>query len=154
MYEQRISFETSKLIKELGFHWSHMVFKELPKSDEIPFSTKFEGISTNINYCYNESGQEITPKRYSPKNNHYPRPTQIQLKNWIKEKYDIYLEIRVDKTTEPKYCYTIYSYKHFGDWKQHYVNNGQQCCSDLYHNEEQAFEDGLIECLQIIKNTL
>lgn len=45
-------------------------------------------------------------------------PTYQQVINWLDEK-GIVIEIQVDRTAEPKYCFEVFKYEHFGNWKKH-----------------------------------
>lgn len=44
-------------------------------------------------------------------------PMYQQVIDWFRLKYNLHIEIQIDKTCEPKYCYEIYHYKDFGNWK-------------------------------------
>jgi hypothetical protein len=70
----RVDFETSKLLKDLGFAYHHV-------DREMAFVKGEEG----GNWCYNTEGKLINPKLYNPKNKHYPAPLQYHVQKWLRE---------------------------------------------------------------------
>ena len=83
--DTRITFATSTLAKEKGFHYFQLNFMD-PKNS-IP------GIDPERNHCFDESGKEICPKMYNERNPHFPRPTQTMLRNWLREVHNLHVVI-------------------------------------------------------------
>lgn len=119
--EQDISFETAKLLKEKGVE---------PTSK-----------------CYDANGKEVTISLTARKilgwdKEYYPRVTQTQLKSFL-TKHDILIEIMIDKTTYPKYCFKINNYESFGNYRPLIADE-----FFLYRKYEEALEDAFIVALK------
>lgn len=94
MYEQRISFETSKLAKERGFDWlTHTAFNQ--KGNEC--AKAYEPIGTN-----GDSSYECNWNRFDE---YFSSPAQSLLQKWLREKHNIDVEVIV--YTRPHYCVTV-----------------------------------------------
>jgi hypothetical protein len=110
MKEQLITFETAKLAKEKGF----------------TFKTK-------------ESYSSLT-KVTSSSYNEYSAPTQSLLQKWLRDKYNIHIEIR--KEWEGDVCLGF----------EYLIEEHDGSTQGLtYPTYEQALEKGLIEALKLIK---
>lgn len=128
MQEQLVSFETANLAREKGFD----------EDCTYVFNTEL------IRVCYvNELYLEA---RNSDKKG-TTIPTQTLLQDWLREKHNIHIEILIDRTTYPKFCYKIFKYKHFGDWKQ--LNEWPE--GFLYSKPEECLENALREALKFIE---
>ena len=55
------------------------------------------------------------------------------------------IEIELDRTSAPKFCFTIYQYEHFGNYKQIEIKNWY-----LYRTWQEAF-DAAVEELTYLK---
>ena len=77
----------------------------------------------------------------------YPAPTQSLLQKWLREKYNIYVEIIVDQTSKPKFCYGITGYK---DKVGCFNALHFRTFSDLEYTYEKALEAGLFHALELI----
>jgi len=135
--EKRITFETAKLAKEKGF--------------KINTKYYFDN-STECVFCgENKSDLLFESKFDNP--NIYARPTQSELKTWLRTKHQIYLEVQTDCTTAPKFCFEIN--KFMGnprnlaerEWCWYFHKEYEWF---LYREYEEAFEEGLKESLRII----
>ena len=69
-------------------------------------------------------------------------PTQTILKEWLKTKGYL-IEISIDKTSQPKYCFECCKYEHFGNYT--FIKNNNWY---LYRSEEEALEDALTLILE------
>jgi hypothetical protein len=47
-----------------------------------------------------------------------PRPSQEVVRYWLSSYKSIEIEIQIDKTSSPKYCFEVWSYSDFGNWKE------------------------------------
>lgn len=131
MREQYITFETAKLAAEKGFniptaHPDYMV----------------DGINAgSIGAC-------ITCQTY------VKCATQSLLQKWLREVHQIYVDIDIDQTTAPKFCYMICRFignpmnlaAEEWDWENH--PNGENW--HLHRKWEDALEEGLFEALKLI----
>lgn len=74
-------------------------------------------------------------------------PTFSQAFRWFKDKYNLFYEIQIDKTAEPKYWINIFKYEHFGNYEELRVGEWF-----LYRTQEEAEFECLKKLIQIIKN--
>jgi hypothetical protein len=77
----------------------------------------------------------------------FPAPTLSQALRWFRETYYLHHEILLDQTTQPKYCFEINRYMHFGNWEL--VKNPDWC---LYRIYEEAQLYCLVKLIEIVKN--
>lgn len=85
----------------------------------------------------------------------YPNvPTQTLLQKWLREVHQIYVDVDIDQTTAPKFCYMISRFignpmnlaAEEWDWENH--PNGENW--HLHRKWEDALEEGLFEALKLI----
>lgn len=81
--------------------------------------------------------------------NYLSAPTQSIIKKWLKEVHNIIIEIRLDQTSYPKYCFNIYRYEDFGNWED--VENPEW---GLYSSEEKCLEEALFLALHNVSETV
>ena len=119
MEEQRISFETAKLAKEKGFN--------------LVVSTAYceEGVLRSCN-------PDFYLKGYHNQGMASLAPTQSLLQRWLRERHNVIVDIQLDQTSYPKYCFNIYRYEDFGNWED--VANPEW---GLYSSYEKALEEAL-----------
>lgn len=161
MKEQRISFETAKLAREKGFMWKHVTFRKMtpaelsdPENERVvrmgvKDAPVWEGDvepDRNGAACYNDEGKEIWPNKYSPRNRHYPRPTQDLLNKWLREQHKIYLQVILIAQYHPEegWGYEL-TYTKDGS-----ISNTDE--TESYSTYEEAMKAGLLEALKLIKN--
>ncbi len=82
--EDYVSFEVAKLLKERGFAWlDHTIVA----NDGKPTWSNPTGVPISLDNgynCYEENGVPIRPRKYTPTNTHYPRPTHALAIKWIR----------------------------------------------------------------------
>lgn len=122
------------------------------KTAKLAKEKKFIGYKSNIHYRMD--GYEIHGliEDYTDHNlteNYLSAPTQSILKKWLKEKHNIIIEIGLDQTSYPKYCFNLYKYEDFGNWEE--IKNPDL---GLYSSEEKALEDALVLGLQNVSETV
>jgi hypothetical protein len=73
---------------------------------------------------------------------------QSALQKWLREKHNIFVQIHLDQTSSPKFCYSIHKYnKETTEW----INLMEPMqYSDLYRESEDALDDGLQEALKLL----
>ena len=129
MEKEFIPYQTALDLKELGFdepcikyYWTDGMFS---KGYENPFN-------------------------YNKRDNVISSPTFSQAFRWFREKYNIYTEILLDQTTQPKFCFEIYKYEDFGNYEE--IRIGEWF---LYRTYEEAELDCIIKLIEIVKvNTI
>lgn len=67
------------------------------------------------------------------------------LQEWLRTKKDILVELHADRTTEPKFCFNVYKYSHFGHYED--IINDEWY---LYKSPVEALEDGIVVALKNI----
>jgi len=81
-------------------------------------------------------------------------PTQSLLQKWLREVHQIYVDIDIDQTTAPKFCYMISRFignpldLAADEWGWHNYLNGADW--GLHRKWEDALEEGLFEALKLI----
>ncbi len=70
-------------------------------------------------------------------------PLYQQAFRWFREKHNLFCEIQMDRTTEPKFCFVIFKYEHFGNYEK--VEVDEWYLYRTYEEAEQACLDKLIE---------
>ena len=121
-----ISFETAKLAKEKGFI-----------------------IPTLCYFRYDEKQCKGSLLDWNEDVGFYSRPTQALLAKWLREVHNIFVEVLLDQTSNPKFAVEIYQYTHFGNYDK--VNQKDW---SLYRTYEEALEVGLLNGLKLIKTAL
>lgn len=80
------------------------------------------------------------------RNNGCLSPTFSQIFRWFREKYNLFCEIQIDRTTDPKFFFDIYQYEHFGNYKE--IRIGEWY---LYRTYEEAELECLKKLIEIVK---
>ena len=126
MEDRIISYNTAVLAKAKGFDWetNYGYCKESP---EHPFNAR-DNCETDYNWN-NRVG--------------FSAPSQTVLMDWLREIHNIYIEILIDQTTDPKFCYEIYKYKDFGDWTTITNKETWGLTMDYHKNIEDALKEAL-----------
>jgi hypothetical protein len=127
MHEQVVSERTARLAKLKGF-------KEYTEY-WYPSFHKYELIRT------------ISPKILIDYElgNSFLAPTQAFLQQWLRETHNLYIDIRTDQTTAPKFCYELVKYEDYGNWEK--ILNVEWY---LYRTYEEALEEALFFTLKQI----
>jgi hypothetical protein len=73
-------------------------------------------------------------------------PTFSQAFRWFREKYNLFCEIQIDRTTEPKFCFDIFQYEHFGNYEKIEVEEWY-----LYRTQEEVELECLKKLIEIVK---
>lgn len=77
----------------------------------------------------------------------YPRPQQEHIQRKLREIYNIFVIVCIDKTLEPKFAYTIDRYietDEYSEWMKQILSEF------LYSDYDEAFENALAEALNLI----
>jgi hypothetical protein len=72
-------------------------------------------------------------------------PLYQQAFRWFREKYNLFCEIQIDRTTEPKFCFDIFQYEHFGNYEKIEVKEWY-----LYRTQEEVELECLKKLIEII----
>lgn len=75
------------------------------------------------------------------------QPTFSQAFRWFREKHNLFHEIQIDRTAEPKFCFDIFQYEHFGNYEE--IRIGEWY---LYRTQEEAELECLRKLIEIVKN--
>ena len=127
MEKEFIPYEQALALKELGFDESTYTWRQ-----------HGNGISGNV---------EGKRDYYNRKGDVYVAlPTYSQAFRWFREKYGLFYEIQIDRTTAPKFCFNIFQYEHFGNYED--IRIGEWY---LYRTYEEAELECLKELIEIAK---
>jgi len=145
MTENYISFEMAKLAKEKGFD-KFFYFYATPRSkifgiDEHNMYYPVKNIFKKIYNCneyavYNEK-------------NIIPAPTQSLLQKWLREEFNVQIEINMGVKYINDILTNLYSYSVFTPSSQ--LKENWEFSSKEFKNYEEALERGLQKALEIIK---
>jgi hypothetical protein len=113
MKEQFIPYEQALALKELGFDERCLAFYngKFLESTDYDFDN---GTSKDIGLCI-------------------VAPLYQHAFKFFREKYNLFCEIQIDRTTEPKFCFDIFQYEHFGNYEKIEVKEWY-----LYRTQEEA----------------
>jgi hypothetical protein len=146
METEFIPYEQALALKELGF--DEPCFAHL-----IGFG---DGTKENGKYKINQQ-QVFYPNDYISSDDKaeelglYPFgmcgvPLYQQAFRWFREKCNLFCEIKIDRTTEPKFCFDIFQYEHFGNYEKIEVEEWY-----LYRTQEEVELECLKTLIEIIK---
>ena len=88
----------------------------------------------------------VTTETLTPKSDLIAAPTQSKLQRWLRKTHDIHIEIQLDRTSYPKYCFEIYKYSDFGNYES--LKDTAEWF--LYKSYEEALEEALYQSLKSI----
>ena len=126
MEKEFIPYEQALALKELGF-------------DEPCFGKfYFNQLEIGGNWCNNDFKED--PDVF------ISAPLYQQVFRFFKEKHNLFYEIQIDRTTEPKFCFDIFQYEHFGNYEE--IRIGEWY---LYRTQEEAEIECLKELIEIVK---
>ena len=142
MREQYITFEVAQLAKEKGFNVL------------VNHAYDLKGEFGNYYDIVNESPFDYEDDHIDYDSLRYSAPTQSLLQKWLREVHQIYVDIDIDQTTYPKFCYMISRFignptnlaAEEWDWENY--PNGENW--GLHRSWEDALEEGLFEALKLI----
>lgn len=125
MKDEIVSFEVAKLAKEKGFdeacEYGFIIYRDGSYVDHQDWGKRGNRNSHHDSTCA-------------------AAPTQSLLQRWLREKYDIQIEIQWDSVT--------YGYK---VWHPDETNWTERTFTYMMHTYEQALEQALIKGLKLIK---
>jgi hypothetical protein len=125
-----VEYETAKLAKEQNF-------------DLIESSDYFyDGFTGKLDFTKNGYQENVTG------NYRVAAPTQELLRKWLRDK-DILIEIHLDRTSAPKYAFSVYKYTYFGNYENIIIDPKEWCLYRLY---EEALEEALLTALKSIES--
>ena len=147
MEEQYITFEVAKLAKEKGFDIRQAAYYDEHANLSEVYSC----------YCNDRDVNECSCgawESYDEGEKAIQATTQALLQKWLREVHQIYVDVDIDQTTAPKFCYMIIRFignptdlaAEEWDW-QNYPNGVDW---GLHRTWEDALEEGLFEALKLI----
>jgi len=127
MNKEFVTYEQALALKELGFDEPCWAWWHIEDCD-----TRF---------CYSEQRSPIINSRETEV---VGLPTYSQAFRWFREKHNLFSEIQMDRTTEPKFCFVIFKYEHFGNYEKVAVDEWY-----LYRTYEEAEQVCLTKLIEI-----
>ena len=101
---------------------------------------------------FNMLGQENEPQGFVHTTFQNPEivsaPMWGDVIKWLRDKHMIFVTVWVDRTMEPKYCYSIYQYSETllsSEWHTSTEN------SDLFYSYTRAEQEGITKALDLVK---
>ena len=141
MEKEFVPYEQALVLKELGFNEECFIF--------WTNNPKYKG--DNIQLCVTDGIHGYSPNSISFKQDFLREgeilaPTFSQAFRWFREKHNLFHEIQIDRTAEPKFCFDIFQYEHFGNYEE--IRIGEWY---LYRTQEEAELECLKELIEIVK---
>ena len=124
MNKEFVKYEQALALKELGF-------------DEACFGYW----NTNNNELFLDNSNNRTS---NDDDRWCSAPLYQQAFRWFREKHNLFCEIQMDRTTEPKFCFVIFKYEHFGNYEKVEVDEWY-----LYRTYEEAEQVCLTKLIEI-----
>jgi hypothetical protein len=141
MNKEFVTYEQALALKELGFDEKCLAywFNETPLNPEgqclVYYRKPYDNVGIT-NGIIREYGWA---------------PIYQQAFRWFREKHNLFSEIQMDRTTEPKFCFVIFKYEHFGNYEKVAVD--EWYLYRTYEEAEKVCLDKLIEIIDVkIKN--
>lgn len=152
MSEKLVEYKTAKLAKEKNFEE-----KVQEWFDENGNSIKAGLTSDNETIFKEDLARQINKSAKALNKNDISRPTQDQLRTWLRDKHQIYIEVKTDCTAEPKFSFEINVFKgnprNLAEMEWGWYFHIQEPWY-LYYLYEEALEDALFEGLNLIGKDL
>ena len=73
-------------------------------------------------------------------------PTFSQCFRWFRDMHNMFHEIQIDRTTQPKFCYAVFHYEHYGNYEG--IGIEDWSLYRTYEEAELACLDKLIEVVE------
>ena len=140
MEKEFIPYEQALTLKELGFD-------EPCAACYGSYTHKTSELFLNINNPVNIETLVREKTGFNRPTFYVKTPTFSQVFRWFKEKHNLFHEIHIDKTAEPKFCFDIFQYEHFGNYDE--IRIGEWY---LYRTQEEAELECLKKLIEIVKN--
>ena len=139
MEKEFIPYEQALALKELGFD-------EKCCACYGSYTHKKSELFLNINNPVNIETLLREPTAFNQPSFYVKAPLYQQAFRWFREKYNLFCEIQIDRTTEPKFCFDILQYEHFGNYEKIEVKEWY-----LYRTQEEVELECLKTLIEIIK---
>jgi len=134
MEKEFLPYEQALALKELGF--DEPCFGAYDKKYKLAISTSDYWDKSSL-YSLNDYFGKNTYRCLAP--------LHQQAFRWFRKKYNLFCEIQIDRTTEPKFCFDIFQYEHFGNYEKIEVEEWY-----LYRTQEEVELECLKELIRIV----
>lgn len=150
MEKEFIPYEQALALKELGFDEPCLLRIQYSSGYDVFTGRKFQNsIWLGNGYEADIDDKKIKykfPKHSEDEYGSLKIPLYQQAFRWFKEKHNLFHEIQIDRTAEPKFCFDIFQYEHFGNYEE--IRIGEWY---LYRTQEEAELECLKELIEIVK---
>lgn len=138
MKKEFVPFETAKKLRAIGFDESCCAFYE-----EERVVTKPEMVDDQDQYRV--SGWR-TCKNSEVPTHYFAAATFSQAFRWFRDTHNLIHEIQIDRTSQPKFCYAILQYEHYGNYEE--IRIREWYLYRTYEEAELACLENLIEVVE------
>jgi hypothetical protein len=116
--EPLVDEEIGILLKANGFNRTVADYKwESDPEGDMVFESELS-YPNNSEFSYNPELDPAVIEFEKWQDSLIPRPSQEVVRYWLSSYKSIEIEIQIDKTSSPKYCFEVWSYSDFGNWKE------------------------------------
>ena len=140
MNKEFVTYEQALALKELGFDEPCLVVWPGIEGQKLGYDGRY--FSLVKGYKNSKLSKEV--KKYAPGIIDVAAPLYQQVFRWFREKHNLFSEIQMDRTTEPKFCFVIFKYEHFGNYEKVEVDEWY-----LYRTYEEAEQVCLTKLIEI-----
>ena len=110
------------------------------KLKELGFDEQCLGYYSDTELVYNShTNNEMQRFRYAA-------ATFSQAFRWFRDTHKMFHEIQIDRTTQPKFCYAVFHYEHYGNYEG--IGIEDWSLYRTYEEAELACLDKLIEIVE------
>jgi len=146
MEDQLISFKTAKLAKKAGFFVEGCKTFDTNKNSSLSIGKENNETAIDYNKRIKNIYYEIGASNFGfTVNDLVIKCTQTSLQRWLREKQNLFVEVLLDRTSNPKFAVEIYEFVEVSCFRKIEQKNWF-----LYRTYEEALEIGLQEALKLI----
>ena len=134
MKHEFVNYNQALKLKELGFDESCFGHYDL------------NGLQVITHHWYPQNKNSSFPLPHTTNNPKISAPTFSQAFRWFRDTHNMFHEIQIDRTTEPKFCYAVFHYEHYGNHEE--IRIGEWSLYRTYEDAELACLENLIEVVE------
>ena len=133
MEKEFVPYDAAKKLRAIGFDESCCAFYEEERIVNKPQMVDDKD-------QYRVSGWR-TCKNSEVPTHYFAAATISQAFRWFRDTHNMFHEIQIDRTTQPKFCYAIFHYEHYGNYEEIKIEDWS-----LYR----TYEEAELECLETL----
>ena len=138
MNREFVPYQLALKLKALGFDEPCLAFYQREYAETTP-------VMVDDDDQYRRTGWRTCKNSEIPE--HYgSAPTLSQAFRWFRDAHNLIHEIQIDRTSQPKFCYAILQYEHYGNYEE--IRIREWYLYRTYEEAELACLENLIEVVE------